>query len=313
MSQPSAPDSLVAQTNGDSAYIDLTWNNNGYGVNDAYTAIEIQYKVSTWHTLTSTYNGTREYYNNFPANPNVTYTFRVRGYELTSPPQTIPWSNWSNEDTATCWSTDAEASMAMVPAVTDSVEENTEFSTTCSTSMAMVPAATAVLSFTTTAATSMGMVPAVSEVASTQQDYEYYLGGDDGAVYEFSKDYTGDAGTEIASQWVSKNTDFSDQDPECVDKWKTVHAVKLYYIDESSSTEFSVALSKDDGTNWIDTSGTVSKSCGTGTGEIQTKTWWFQESAQFFKFRVIHGSSDKSFRIIGIEPEFEILGRHFEI
>lgn len=304
-----APTSLVAQTNGDATYIDLTWANNGLGVpGDPYTKIEIQYKVSVWHTLTASYDGTKEYYNNFPTNTNTTYTFRVRGYEGGL------WGNWSNEDYATCWSTDAETSMSMVPAVTDSVESvETGFSIEIGASMRMLPSASLSMAVTTTAATSMAMVPSISEIVTTQQDYEFYVADDTGAVYELGAEHLGDAGKEIASQFISKNTDFADQNQECFDKYKTVHNVKLYYKDKSSSTNVTVAISVDNGTNWITSAKNASQTLGTGSDEIKTATFWFHSTAQFFQFRISHGSADKSFQWIRMEVEYEVRADYFAV
>lgn len=302
MSVPDAPSSLVAQTNGDSTYIDLTWTN----VVGGYIQIEIQYKVSVWHTLTNTYDGSKEYYNNFPANPNTTYTFRVRGGTIGF------WSDWSNEASATCWSTSPSTSMSMVPGATDSVESvETEFEIEVGTSMRMLPLLTTSNAWTTTASVTMSMVPLVSEIVTTQQDYEYYLADDAGNVFEFSGDYLGDAGAEIPSQFISKNTDFADQDQDCFDRYKTVHNVKLYYKDKSSSTDVTVALSVDNGTNWVTATGGASQTLGDGSDEIKTATFWFLKTSQFFQFKISHGSADKSFQWLGIECEYSSRSDYF--
>lgn len=161
-----------------------------------------------------------------------------------------------------------------------------------------------------TATVTISMTPSVNDARIIRLDYEYYFGTDTGTTHIYSDTYKGDAGVIISCQYVTKNTDFSDQDPSANDKWKTVYAVKLFYEDVFSSTDIVVAISTDGGTTW---NKTQTQTLGTGDETRKDATYYFICTGQFFMFRISSGSASSFFKFLGLEIEYEYAGEHFVI
>ncbi len=156
----------------------------------------------------------------------------------------------------------------------------------------------------------------VSEIirhsTTVQTNYAYYLLGDDGDVYEYSDEFKSDAGVTITKQYITKNTDLTDQGASPSDIFKTVYSAKLFYKDLDSSVGVTLSISTDDGTTW-ESSPTGTKSLGTGSGQVKTATWNFPggKSGQFFKFKLDSGSTTTRIQWLGLEIEYEEAGPHF--
>ena len=139
-------------------------------------------------------------------------------------------------------------------------------------------------------------------------NFAYYLCTGDGGVYEYSTAYKGDAGNIYTCRWESKDTDFGDQDPRLTDRNKTVWAVKLHYEDLEEVT-LTVGISTDGGATWT----TVNKTVGSGTERAASKTFHFHITGQRFKFRIQHGVADETFKLTGMEIEYEDAGEHWDV
>jgi len=127
--------------------------------------------------------------------------------------------------------------------------------------------------------------------------YAYYLGDEDGKVYTYSGDYNGDNGDAITATYVSKVLDFADQLPQYNDKFKTVDAVKVYYVDLSADTTITVYLSNDAGNTFSSDSEVV----GTGDGKIKSKLFHFIKTGQYFQLKISESSANKQFCVLGAE------------
>ena len=204
-------------------------------------------------------------------------------------------------------------SAAPVSGLSDTITEPTveyHISDTVIDTVSITPSATGIANYTQTVTDTVNITPLIYDAQTIKVDYEYYLGTDTGTTHIFSDTYKGDAGVIIPCQYVTKNTDFSDQDQLANDRWKTVYAVKLFYEDVYASTDIVVAISTDGGITWP-----VSKSQTLGTGDEKRKdfTYYFICTGQFFMFRVSSGSASTTFKLLGLEIEYQDAGEHFTI
>jgi len=141
-------------------------------------------------------------------------------------------------------------------------------------------------------------------------NYAYYLGDTNGKIFKFDSSYTADGTTAIATQCITRRLDFLDQLPELADRNKTIHGVKLTYVDKGAISVV-VSVSSDGGTNWS----TNTKTIGTvgADGVVKTKTFNFIETGQFFNVKIYHSATTGSLQWIQLEIELEDAGEHFEI
>jgi fibronectin type 3 domain-containing protein len=139
--------------------------------------------------------------------------------------------------------------------------------------------------------------------------------------------------------WTSKPTDFSEQDPESFNRFKTVEKVSLEFEDLSDDTPTMVSLSIDGGVNWIDSvaqaTADVSSSryvsasvpdpgtgpastayffnLGNGDGAPKSADFHFVPvSSKYFQFRVRSYSSDTHFAWTGMYVYYKLRGYFFE-
>ena len=168
---------------------------------------------------------------------------------------------------------------------------------------------TQALAFTQTVTGTINVSANLDEASTLKTDYAYYFGTTNGTTHIYSDSYKGDAGVVISCQYVTKDTDFSDQDQESNDRWKTVYAVKLFYEDMSASTDLSVSISTDGGTSWTSQTQTL----GTGDETRKDATYWFIVTGQFFRFKVFSGSASTTFKLLGMEVEYQDSGEHWVI
>ncbi|KKK69513.1 hypothetical protein LCGC14_2933290, partial [marine sediment metagenome] len=129
-------------------------------------------------------------------------------------------------------------------------------------------------------------------------------------LHIFSDTYKGDAGAIVSCQYVTKDTDFTDQDELAIDRWKTVYAVKLFYEDVFASTDIVVAISTDGGDTWPYS---LSKTLGNGDESRKDATYHFIVTGQFFRFRASSGSASTTFKLLGMEVEYQDAGTHFTV
>jgi len=143
------------------------------------------------------------------------------------------------------------------------------------------------------------------------EDEESFVGGRD--LYLFGTNYKADNSKNIKCSYRTKRLDFTDQDEEGLNQWKTVDKVQLTYRDIDADTPVTIYLSDDGGENWVSASRTI------GTGDKRTKTadFWFLDeeriTAQFFTFKIECDSSDKSFEWNALSVYYTPRGEFFEI
>lgn len=142
-------------------------------------------------------------------------------------------------------------------------------------------------------------------------DFGYYIGTSNGEVMQFDSSLYGDNTATINSQLVTKRIDFLDQSPEMIDRWKTVHAVKVTYVD-LGAVSITVSVSTDGGENWTDSSATTIGTAG-ADNVIKTKTFWFIKTGQYFNFKISHTANTGRLKIVQVEVEYEEAGEHFVV
>jgi len=142
-------------------------------------------------------------------------------------------------------------------------------------------------------------------------DFGYYLGTDNGEIMLFSSAGVADVSATITAQMVTKRLDFSDQHPDLKDRWKTLHAVKVFYVD-LGAVSITVSVSTDGAQTWTDSSATTIGTAGADE-VIKTKTFWFIVTGQFFNIKIAHAQATGSSKIVQVELEIEEAGEHFEV
>ena len=142
-----------------------------------------------------------------------------------------------------------------------------------------------------------------------QTDYGYYLGGFDGKIYHENGGYDSDDGTAIDSIWLSKETDFSDIDPEALGKFKTVYKARLFYVDKTAGTTVTFSVSNDGGITWTG----IGRNMGTGDGTTKSIEFFFIKTGDVFQFKLEHNATEGKFQWLNFEVLYSIGGDYFEI
>jgi len=143
------------------------------------------------------------------------------------------------------------------------------------------------------------------------EDEDNFVGGKD--LYLFDTSYKADNDKSIKSFYRTKRLDFTDQDGEALNQWKTIDKVQLTYRDLDADTPVTVYVSDDGGVNWVSTSRTI------GTGDKKTKTadFYFMDeeriTSQFFTFKIECDSLNKTFEWNALSVYYEPRGGFFEI
>ena len=100
-----------------------------------------------------------------------------------------------------------------------------------------------------------------------------------------------------------------DKIPECLDAFKTVTGVKLFYKDLTTTTPVTIYVSTDSGQTWE----WVTKNLGTGSDAILSADFHFIKTGELFVFKIEHSSTDKEFMWLRAEIEVTPQGPHFVV
>ena len=276
-------------------YITISW-----ALEDIYTSIELQYKVSVWHSF-PLLSGTATSFET-SVNDNTTYTFRVRGFHSEN-----GYSDWSEEVTCTSWSSTVTDTCTGSTSYTQS--SYSSVTNTVTDILTCTDSVTSGNTLTTTCTDTLTCTDLVGSSQTIKTDYAYYLGSSDGKIYRYSTAYNGDAGEVIICSYKTKDTDFTDQDGSLYDILKTVWAVKLHYEDVYASTPVIVGISTDGGLTWT----TQQQSLGTGNGKAKNATFFFHITGQTMMFSIESGSASTDFKWTALEIEYEPAGQHWSV
>ena len=276
----------------------VSWTND-----ELYTEIELAVSSDaqpSWHI--ESLGGTDEEWYDTGLDDNDEAHYKVRGYAVSG------WTNWSEEADVTAWYSLDTNTTAVTQAINQTVQSpgvlanNVIEYAGCRESIT----SQSVMGTTDTNTTAVFDYNESSQTIKT--NFAYYLCTDRGGVYEYSTTYKGDAGNIFPCIYESKDTDFGDQNPQLTDRNKTVWAIKLHYEDLEEVT-FTVGISTDGGATWT----TVNKTVGSGTERAASMTFHFHITGQRFKFRVQHGVADETFKLTGMEIEYEDAGEHWDV
>jgi len=143
------------------------------------------------------------------------------------------------------------------------------------------------------------------------EDEDNFVGGRN--LYLFSTVYKADNSKNIKCSYRTKRLDFTDQDSEGLNQWKTVDKVQLTYRDRDADTPITIYVSDDGGVTWVYTSRTI----GTGDGKTKTADFWFldkeQITSQFFTFKIECDSNDTTFEWNALSVYYTPRGEYFEV
>ena len=141
-----------------------------------------------------------------------------------------------------------------------------------------------------------------------EPDFHYYFGDYSGNVFLEGETYTSDNGTAIDCYWLSKQGDLADQDPECLDKFKYIARVRLWFTDVYSNTSVTIGVSADGGANWSTTGGSL---IGTASGVTKVKEFHFITTGHTLQFYIRNNTSTDILQWSAMEVDYQILGDYF--
>ncbi len=270
----------------------VSWTNEA-----VYTNVRVWHKMSnetTWNIVgTVVYAGT-SYDHDCTYTGALNYQYYVTGFTSSPLDQSDPSAtveiNWPTPETDTITDTvtlsDSTSDLHnQVDAVSDTV-------TATDSESSLITWASTITDTVTATDTSL-------DSQSIKTNFAYYVGMYDGTVHAVSDDYLSDNGTGITSIWETIETNLG-----IPTVYKTVYKASLRYVDKTASTPVSVNISNDGGLTWTGASKTV----GTADQKTHTKSFFFVKSGEYFKFKVELASTDKEFKIIGLDIDFAVNG-----
>jgi hypothetical protein len=236
------------------------------------------------------------YHYDYGRSTNVTYGYKVRICRIGE-----GCGDFSGHSSKTLWADTLSVTVSCTP-LESSQSDALLVEVTCT------PSATHAVTISDTFTATVTCTPSIKDGQSVTPDYAYYYGLSSGEVCLTSEDYQGDKGEVITATWISKVTDFSDQFPGWADKYKCVYSIKLIYED-LEATSITMFISGDGGNTWESSNSSV----GSGDGKTKAKEFFFMKHGQYFQFKIIHASSSKSFKWLGLEVEIEEAGDYFSV
>ena len=243
---------------------------------------EFSYKLGAW-TVYQTYNYPTSSVAAFPITSNGSWNFRVR-LRVTSG---SAWSDYYTSDAITMYegtATDTITLTAGGAAVTSYIQTGGD-----------------IIYLSDTGKTSV-TIP-------LEPDFHYYFGDYSGNIFLEGETYTSDNGTAIDCYWLSKQGDLADQDPECLDKFKYIARVRLWFTDVYSNTSVTIGVSADGGANWSTTGGSLS---GTASGVTKVKEFDFITTGHTIQFYIRNNTTTDILQWSAMEVDYQILGDYFE-
>ena len=274
--------------------VDLEWvNDNTVESRD----VLVQYYSGGWVTLyTEAYNATTK---TVSIDNNTSYTFRVRlvsgGITITTSNE-LTMGNWQDTETATA-------------TMSSSSSEDIGYTDTDTETITMSSSSGEVGTYSDTDTETLTVSDSATAAAVTplSTTFRYYYGSFEGKVYAESDELYSDDGTAIDAKWESKDLDFGDAFPEMNDRKKTVHKVRLVYVDKSNAASVEMGISTDGGTTWT----TRNKSVGTGDGTTKNTEFFFMITGVYFRFRIRNNSATDAFQWTRFIPFFVDAGEDF--
>ena len=285
---PTSPDASVSGT----SEITVSWTNG-----ETYDTVHVEYNAGGgWHEL-SPIDGA-ETSLEVSVTDDTEWTFRVRGRFV------LAYSAYSSEVSATIHTSTVTGTINM----SSSAGHAVAYATTSSGTINLTSSAGHSVGLHQTVTGTINLTASTGSAKTLKTNYAYYFGTTNGTTHIYSDTYKGDAGVVIPCQYITKDTDFTDQDQQSNDKWKTIYAVKVFYEDMSADTRMAVSISTDGGATWA---ASQTQTLGTGSEKRKDTTFFFIVSGQFFRFKIFNGSASNTFKWLGMEVEYGESGEHW--
>jgi len=285
---PYDPDASVSGT----SEITVSWTNG-----EGYDSVRVEYNAGGgWHELSPLAGSATSV--EVSVTQNVLWTFRVRGRFV------LEYSAYSDEVSATIHTSTVTGTIN----ISSSAGHVVAYKTTSTGIINLSSSTSHAVAFKQTVTGTINLTASTSGAKTLKTDYAYYFGTTNGTTHIYSDTYKGDAGVVISCKYETKDTDFAEQDQPSNDKWKTIYAVKLFYEDKSASAEISLSVSPDSGVTWPVSQTQI---LGTGSDTRKDTTFYFITSGQFFRFKVSSGSASTTFKLLGMEIEYQDSGEHW--
>ena len=145
----------------------------------------------------------------------------------------------------------------------------------------------------------------------------FIIGGSADTIYKFDKSYLSDNSQIITGTYVSPVIDFSDQDEEAFNKFKTIYGMRVLYknmtVTDTPAGDATFRLYvRTDNNDWPGavTSQVVLTTTNARTGVIEFD---FIKTGNHFQFKFGEASTDNDWEIVGIEIDYDIRGDFFGI
>jgi len=144
-------------------------------------------------------------------------------------------------------------------------------------------------------------------ISATQTELEPFF-TDETKIYFYSADYSSDDGDNMVCSWRTCQTDFSDQDPEALDRWKTVYEVKVTYLDLTANVSLQALIQTDTGS----TTSIGSNTIGSASACVRSTSYYGIYTGDVFQIYLSNTSSSK-LHISAIDIFYELGGKKFNI
>ena len=146
----------------------------------------------------------------------------------------------------------------------------------------------------------------------------YVIGGQADTIYKFDKSYLSDNAAAITPIYVTPVTDFSDQDEEAFNKFKTVYGARMLFKNITVAAAGSITLNlsiRTDESAWsLGAAVTLTKAeadaLNNRTGVLEFD---FIKTGNHFQFKIWETSADDDWEMVGIEIDYDIRGDYFGI
>jgi len=126
-------------------------------------------------------------------------------------------------------------------------------------------------------------------------------------IHRHDLDRLSDNGNPFAANYRTRATDFSDQDPEAFNRWKTVYGARLVFKDLSPSVGFTIYVYAED--TYL---GTMSASvAGSGSSGIESVDIFGMFPGNRFEFAIYDGGVKKKVEIHSLDIFYELGGEYF--
>jgi len=290
---------LTATSQGaDAGAINIAWT---YEFGDDCISVQVQYKTSTWHNWGDAVSPGTYYKNNFSANEDYTYEFRLYiQYKISTYVSTY---YTSSAVSCTVW-TDSNAEAITL---TDDGGEDVSFHGSHAETITLTDSGASAQALSDSHHETIHLADAGAPVTSLTSDYQYYFGSFDGQVYTENKDYLSDDGNSIHTFLNLKQGDFADQDPSCLDQYKTVYGGRLWYVDVHAGATTTLQLSVDGGSTWT----YITVNLGNGDGTTKSVDFHVILSGHTITPRLVNDSPDQDFQWIALQIYYKLSGEYF--